>query len=109
MSRLAQVALTLIPIVAISLFAAQLPGRPESLFDQGNSSYQEGDFAAAEKYYRQVLQSGFENGSLYFNLGNACFKQKKLGEAIYYWEKARRKMPRDPEVREEAGSPAGSH
>ncbi len=33
-------------------------------------------------------------------LGNACFKQRKLGEAIYYWEKARRQMPADAEVRE---------
>lgn len=100
MLRLAQVTLLLIPIVAISLSAAQQPGQPESLFDQGNSSYQQGDFAAAEKYYRQVLESGFENGPLYFNLGNACFKQKKLGPAIYYWEKARLLLPSDRELRE---------
>jgi tetratricopeptide (TPR) repeat protein len=83
-----------------TLFAAQPPDQPESLFNQGNAAYQEGDFAAAEKYYRQVLESGFENGQLYFNLGNACFKQKKLGAAIYYWERARLLLPSDRELRE---------
>jgi len=85
--------------VILPIFAAQ-PGPPESLFEQGNLAYQEGDFAAAGKYYRQVLDSGFENGPLYFNLGNACFKQKKLGLAIYYWEKAKLLLPSDRELRE---------
>ena len=82
------------------LLAAQLRDQPQSLFDQGNSAYQEGDFQAAENYYRRILDSGFENGSLYFNLGNTCFKQKKLGAAIYYWEKARLLLPSDREIRE---------
>jgi tetratricopeptide (TPR) repeat protein len=92
--------LLILPLTAtVPVFAVQ-PDPPESLFDHGNSSYQEGDFAAAEKFYRQVLESGFENGPLYFNLGNACFKQKKLGAAIYYWEKARLLLPSDRELRE---------
>ena len=37
---------------------------------------------------------------MYYNLGNTCFKSRKLGEAMYYWEKARRKSPRDADVRE---------
>ncbi len=71
-----------------------------SYFEQGNSEYQKGNFTAAEKYYRTILDSGIESGALYYNLGNACFKQKRLGNAIYYWEKALEKMPADREVRE---------
>ncbi len=80
--------------------AAQAANQPEALFDQANSAYQEGDFLAAEQYYQQILESGYENGPLYFNLGNACFKQKKLGAAIYYWEKAKLLIPSDRELRE---------
>ena len=29
-----------------------------------------------------------------------AFKQKRLGEAIYYWEKARHKLPADQEIQE---------
>jgi tetratricopeptide (TPR) repeat protein len=71
-----------------------------SLFSQGNACYQGGQFDAAERYYRQLLDSGIVAGPVYYNLGNACFKQKKLGEAIYYWEKARQELPRDADVQE---------
>jgi tetratricopeptide (TPR) repeat protein len=69
------------------------------IFSRGNSEYQKGDFKSAEQCYRQILDSGTESGPIDYNLGNACFKQKRLGEAIYYWEKARQKMPSDPDIR----------
>ena len=68
------------------------------LYAQGNSEYQKGDYPAAERHYRQILDSGADSGTVYYNLGNACFKQKKLGEAIYCWEKARQRMPADRDI-----------
>ncbi len=72
---------------------------PASWFAQGNATYQGGDFPGAEKLYRQLVDSGVDSGAVYYNLGNACFKQKRIGPAIYYWEKALAKLPRDPDVR----------
>jgi len=72
---------------------------PPSIFARANTSYESGDFTGAEKLYRQILRSGVENGAVFYNLGNACFKQKKIGEAIYYWEKARQILPHDADVR----------
>jgi len=83
-----------------NLFAAAGSESLTALFSQGNAHYQSGDFSAAERAYRLVLERGADSGAVYYNLGNACFKQRKLGEAIYYWEKARRQMPADAEVRE---------
>jgi tetratricopeptide (TPR) repeat protein len=79
-----------------------LPGResPEKLFAEGNSEYQKGNYEAAERCYGQILNSGFDSGQLYYNLGNACFKQKRLGDAIYYWEKAKHALPADREIQE---------
>ncbi len=71
-----------------------------ALFVKGNTEYQKSDYASAESCYRQILDSGIDSGSLYYNLGNACFKQKRLGDAIYYWEKAQQKLPTDQEIRE---------
>ncbi len=73
---------------------------PAELFALGNAEYQKGEFAAAEQCYREILNKGVNSGSLYYNLGNVCFKQKKLGEAIYFWEKARQKLPGDSDVGE---------
>ncbi len=71
-----------------------------SLFSQANALYQGGDFAAAERLYRQLVEKGVDSGVVYYNLGDACFKQKKLGEAVYSWEEARRRLPGDSDVRE---------
>jgi len=76
---------------------AQVPG---AIFAEANRHYQAGDFASAERLYRQLADSGLDSGVLYYNLGNACYKQRKLGEAIYSWEKARRRRPGDRELRD---------
>ncbi len=73
---------------------------PGAVFQEGNAHYQNGNYAAAERCYRQILELGMDSSTIYYNLGNVCFKQKRLGEAIYYWEKARRIFPGDPEVRQ---------
>jgi tetratricopeptide (TPR) repeat protein len=79
-----------------------LPGAESAadLFSRGNIQYQNGAYAAAEQCYRRILDEGTESAALYYNLGNACFKQKRLGDAIYYWEKARRDSPSDQEIRD---------
>lgn len=87
----------LFPSVAL---ATPLPANLASLFAEGNALYQNGDYASAEKIYRRLLEAGVDSGTLDYNLGNVCFKQKKLGEAIYYWGKAQEKLPRDRDVRE---------
>src|SRR5438552_6079456 len=70
------------------------------MFAEANRLYQNGDFSGAEILYKRLIEAHIDSGVLYYNLGNACFKQKKLGEAIYFWERARRKLPGDPEIRE---------
>src|SRR3974377_2334444 len=71
-----------------------------ALFAQANAVYQKGEFDSAERLYRQLLEKGVDSGVVYYNLGNVCFKQKKLGEALYFWEKERRRLPGDPDLRE---------
>jgi tetratricopeptide (TPR) repeat protein len=70
------------------------------LFNKGASAYQSGNFQAAEQYYIKILNSGIANASVYYNLGNVFFKQKRMGEAVYYWEKARQLLPNDRDIRE---------
>ena len=81
------------------LCGAPAQTQAERLFAGANREYQKGNYAPAEKLYRQILDSGMESGPVYYNLGNACFRQKRLGEAVYWWEKAKQTMPADREVR----------
>jgi len=95
-------------ILILLLFPQLLPAASPNdslakIFAEGNELYQKGDYGQAEQNYRTLLQAEVDDASLYYNLGNACFKQKRLGEAIYYWEKARKKRPADPDTRENIG------
>src|SRR5437773_2608376 len=89
--------------VAFSLLLSRSAGVPQSpagMFAEANRLYQNGDFSGAELLYKRLIETHIDSGVLYYNLGNACIKQKRLGEAIYYWEKAQRKLPGDRDVQE---------
>jgi tetratricopeptide (TPR) repeat protein len=87
-------------LISGSVCFATVAETSSSLFQEGNTHYQNGDYAAAERCYLRLLDQGMTGSSIYYNLGNACFKQKRLGEAIYYWEKARRLAPGDDDIRQ---------
>jgi tetratricopeptide (TPR) repeat protein len=86
----------------VTVYASALPAGESASnhFVQGNSEYQRGNYTSAEQHYSRILRSGAGSGPLYYNLGNACFKQRRLGEAIYYWEKAKQNLPGDREIQE---------
>lgn len=82
---------------------------PAALFFRGNALYADGRFADAAAVYEQVLADGYESGALYYNLGNAYFRAGDSGRAILNYERARRLVPRDPDVHANLGfaRPAG--
>jgi len=89
--------------VAFSLLLSSVAGVPQSpagIFAEANKLYQNGEFSGAELLYKRLVEARSDSGALFYNLGNACFKQRRLGEAIYYWEKAQRKLPGDRDVKE---------
>ncbi|MXN91406.1 tetratricopeptide repeat protein [Flavobacterium sp. Sd200] len=69
-------------------------------FIKGNELYRKGDFAGAAKQYEGLLKGGEESEEVYFNLGNAYYKQEKVAPAIYNYEKALQLNPRHTETEE---------
>lgn len=72
---------------------------PNRQFYKGNSSYEKRDYAGALEEYLKVLNSGINSGNLYYNIGNTYFKMGKVGYAILYYEKAKRLIPQDSDLR----------
>ncbi len=60
--------------------------------------YEKEQYEQAAAAYENVLQSGKHSAELYFNLGNAYYKQNKVAPAIYNFEKALLLSPGDPEI-----------
>lgn len=63
-------------------------------FALGVRLYEEGKYAEAEQ---ALLQISDASSTVYYNLGNASFKQGKLGPAVLNWEKCLRLDPLDGE------------
>jgi tetratricopeptide (TPR) repeat protein len=70
----------------------------EELFVRANQAFKEGQYQKAVDGYEQLIQSGHQNGHLYYNLGNAYFRIGDLGEAILNYERARILIPRDADL-----------
>ena len=71
----------------------------EDLFQEGNRFYQAGDYESALQSYRRILEMGHESGPLYFNMGNCTYKMQEIGRAVLFYERAKKLMPGDEDVR----------
>lgn len=75
-------------------FTALLHATPaDSLFTEGNKAYAENNFSEAIRLYEQVDAEGYESAELYFNLGNAYYKNRRYPKAILNYERALRLDP----------------
>jgi tetratricopeptide (TPR) repeat protein len=72
---------------------------PEALILKGNTAYSLGHYEEAISGYNQVVTQGYESASLYYNLGNAYFKNNELPWAILYFEKSLKLDPNNPDTK----------
>ncbi len=70
-----------------------------SQFIKAGFSYKGERYPQAAAIYEDILKRGQESGALYYNLGNSYFKQRLLGKAILNYERARRLIPRDSDLK----------
>lgn len=71
---------------------------PTEAMQVGNSRYESGDYSEAVEIYETITDAGVQNSSLYFNLGNAYFKNGDLGRAILNYRRAQYLDPRDSAI-----------
>jgi aerotolerance-related exported protein len=59
-----------------------------SLAVRADSAYNSEDYTLAARLYQQAIDNDGISSELYYNLGNAFFRQGKLGKAIINYERA---------------------
>ena len=81
--------------------AGAVPGKAEadSLWTAGAAAYDKEDWSGAERAWNGILEMGLESPELYFNLGNACYREDDLAHAILNYERALRLDPSDADAR----------
>ena len=70
----------------------------EKTIQEANSAYNLGLYDSAVILYNEVIIANMESATLYYNLGNAYFKNNDLPNAILYYEKAKKLAPTDEEI-----------
>jgi len=75
-----------------------LASQVDDLMKQGNDAYKNGNYRSAITDYGKLVHQGYEGVSLFYNLGNAYYKEAKIGYAILYYEKALKLSPNDDDI-----------
>jgi len=65
----------------------------------GIEAYGQANYQAAIDEFLKLTEAGVRNGRLFYNLGNAYLKNKDLGRAILWYERAKHLIPSDPDLK----------
>ena len=60
----------------------------QELFEKANQDYNNGLFQQAVESYEKIISSGEHSDILYYNIANSYYQLKRVGPAVYYYEKA---------------------
>jgi tetratricopeptide (TPR) repeat protein len=71
---------------------------PEQMAIQAAKAYNTMQFQESIKIYTKIIDQGYESYALYYNLGNAYFRNNENTEAIYYYEKALKLAPKNEDL-----------
>jgi hypothetical protein len=71
---------------------------PEDVFNHGNELYRTGKYQDAAKEFEYILKQGYTSAELYYNLGNAYYRNEQLARAILSYERAAVLRPNDPDI-----------
>ncbi|MCX6355927.1 MAG: tetratricopeptide repeat protein [Candidatus Aureabacteria bacterium] len=87
------------PVAAVPPRAAPVREQdPREIFSLANRLYEAGNYQDAVKEYERLTARGYGGGNLYYNIGNACLKLDRKGDAILYYMRALRFRPRDQDI-----------
>lgn len=87
----------ILQIILISLFALPVAGQT-SLLTEANEHYTNQEYEKAIATYQKILDNNQESAEVYYNLGNAYYKNGQVTEAIISYERAKLLAPNDEDI-----------
>lgn len=81
-------------ILAIELFALNAADE----FKKANEYFNKGDYQKASSLYQTLIDSGYKESEIYYNLGNSYFRLGSITYAILNYERAKRLDPTDDDI-----------
>jgi len=87
-------------IFTILLFALAFTAKAQPIdsLKKANDYYAANEMQKAINLYEKIYAEGYESAVLYFNMGNAYFKNNDLINALLYFERAKLLDPNDEDI-----------
>ena len=86
--------------IAVMLISATSSAKPDQkAFWDGIAAYKSGRYQEAVTAFKNLTDQGLTNPELFYNLGNAYLKNKDLGRAVLWYERAARLKGNDPDLK----------
>lgn len=85
-------------LLVLSFYTAGFAQAPEDLAIQAEKAYNMKDYKLAIKKYESIIAGGYESTKLYYNLGNAYFRNNEFTPAILFYEKAHKLSPHNEDI-----------
>src|SRR5688500_8608937 len=87
--------------IALLLITEMISAQSDSaeLLLQADTAYMTGDYETSQSLYETIIQAGFRDFRVYFNLGNAYYQSGDLGRALLNYRRAQEISPRDTDLR----------
>ncbi len=89
----------LISIIYFLTVSSLLFAQPSAQMKQAESLYTANNYAEAIKVYESILKQGYESADLYYNLGNAYYKNNEVTKSILNYERAKLLAPGDEDIK----------
>ena len=71
---------------------------PKDAFKKGNELFNAGQYEGAAEIYNTLLDSGYYESEIYYNLANTYFRMDKIPLAVLNFERARKLNPGDEDI-----------
>jgi tetratricopeptide (TPR) repeat protein len=82
----------------IVLFVLSFSGQANDLLQKAEKAYETRQYKKAIESYEQLVKDGYVSSKLFYNLGNAYYRNNQLGKAIYNYERAKKIDPNDEDI-----------
>lgn len=83
----------------VSGSATPLTVSADILWNEANTAYINGEYHQAIEIYNEIIESGVSSMRLYYNIGNAYFKDNQLANAILYYNRAVKIAPGNNDIK----------
>ena len=85
-------------LIIVTSFKIVLAQDVQQYIDSAKIYYTNSEYDKAIEMYKKVLLAGKESGFLYYNLGNAYYKENKITDAILNYERAKLYIPNNKDL-----------